>query len=269
MAPGGFHALIWRMDRAVASNPAAQVDLDLARSLRRFSREAGKDDAAADEAYLNIQSAIDDLQRRKLRDRRQRLAKKKAGPRQDDTADNLARLVRLKSYELRIGQPRRSKDKAQQLVIRDFPLDEQARRVIWNESDLRPAEKRAREIIRGAQRNAKKNPIESDAIALADAVIAEWFTPATRSRGRPAGTRIPLAQQTIQHDPKLTSVIEVIEAILPIIEQIAGPKISSSPRSIMIRTVAAAVRSAALTCPLELAASAVQKLRRLGGAAKR
>src|SRR5258708_14028745 len=119
MAPGGFHALIWRMDRAVASNPAAQVDLDLARSLRRFSREAGKDDAAADEAYLNIQSAIDDLQRRKLRDRRQRLAKKKAGPRQDDTADNLPRLVQLKPYDLGIGQAQPRSEQLQHLEVLD------------------------------------------------------------------------------------------------------------------------------------------------------
>jgi hypothetical protein len=64
---------------------------------------------------------------------------------------------------------------------------------------------------------------------------------------------------------KLASVAEVIEALLPIIERLAGRKASSYPASAVIEVVASAVRSAAtLDCTSDLAADAVKALRRAG-----
>jgi hypothetical protein len=109
-------------------------------------------------------------------------------------------------------------------------------------SDLTPVERRAVEIVRGAQRKAKKNFAEKEAVRLADAVLADW-PPPKRSAGRPAGRSI------IVVDPETMnlklSVREIIEAVLPIIEELAGPNSSSAPDSAMIAAVVAVVNVAA------------------------
>jgi hypothetical protein len=249
-----FRDLVWRLERATASNPPTRAHLQLARSLRRLAVEVGKDTAAADDAYHDVQSAIADLQSRKLRDLRRRLARSR---RQGETDEaTAARLVRAKAYELGIGRMRCSQHEAERRALADFPFDdkENPRRVMWDVSQLRPAERRAFEIIRGAQRKARKSRIESNAITLADAVIADWKPRPTRARGRPAGSRIALNRKTLA----LTAVAEVIEVVLPVIDQFASGAASSL---LAVKTVIAAIKSAGLTCSLESAARAIHKRR--------
>jgi hypothetical protein len=238
-----------------------EADRALLEWLRSLSAEAGQPDSgrAADLAYYEIHNAIDKLINQKLRAERKRARKVIT---QHGTEDQYVRLVRIKAYELGIGQPRRSRQEAERLALQDFKLNERERRVIWKETDFRPVERRAIAILNGAPRIAKKNFQENDAIRIADAVIAEWFRPRGRL-GRPVGSRIALARRAID-DPKLASVTEAIEAVLPIIKRLAGPEISSSPRSTMIKAVAAAVESAGLTCTSSLAASIVRVLHRGG-----
>jgi hypothetical protein len=237
------------------------VDRDLLKLLRSLSAEAGQPDSgnAAVLAYYRIHREIRALIGRKLRDERRRAHDEKTKAmmrKQRGTKDWQVLLVRIKAYEFGIGRPRQSREQAQQLALQNFKIDEGERRVIWKESDLSLVEQRALDILNGAQRVAKKNFLERRAITLADAVIAERFSPRGK-QGRPAG-KMKLVRKAMD-DPKLPSVAEVIKAILPIIEQLAGPKASSSPRSTMVEAVACAVRSAAnLNCTLDLAASVVR-----------
>jgi hypothetical protein len=239
-------------------------DRDLLELLRLLSAEAGQPDSGeAVLAYYRIRREIGALKGRKLRD--ERLAQhdkvaKGIRQRQRGTEDWHVVLVRTEAYELGIGQRRRGQEEATQLARRHF-VDEQARRVVRKKADLRPVERRAVAILGGAPRNAKKSVLEKRAITLADAVIAEWFSPRGK-RGRPAGSK----RKLVGKNRKLPSVAEVIKAILPIIEQLAGPKASSSPKSTMIKAIASAVESSAdLKCTVELAADAVRKRRPTSG----
>jgi hypothetical protein len=243
---------------------------DLLKLLRLLSAEAGQPDSgkAAVLAYYKVHREIRELISRKLRAERRRAHHEKTKAimrRQRGAKDWQVRLVRTKAYEFGIGRPSKNREQAQQLALQDFKIDEGERRVIWKESDLSPVERRALAILNGAQRVAKKNFLERRAIQLADAVTEEWFRPQARP-GRRAGTKIRLARKTVADEPKLMSVAEVIETILPTIEQLAGPKASSSPRSTMIKAIASAVRSSTgLICTPDLAASVVRRLRRTSG----
>jgi hypothetical protein len=249
-----FLDLVWRLERATASNRASQVHLELARSLRHLAGEFGKDNAAADEAYHAIQSAVTKLEGEKLRHVRGRLAKPRGKSEKADHTtvfSRTARLVRAKAYQLGIGQKRYGQHEAERLASRDFPLDIARRRAIWDPCKLRPVERRATDIIMGAPRKARKSSIESDAIALADAVIADWKPSPKRAPGRPAKSRSAM---------KRPAVAEVIEAVLPIIDQLAGKPSSAS----VINSVCAAVASAGLACSSESVKSTMTDLRRRG-----
>jgi hypothetical protein len=266
--------------------------LALLAALRGLSREVGKTDAAADVTFHEIRWAIEGLQNRILREskmhgrveylnrnetanqRKERVAKGKRLTQElakskelaARPTDFIARLVRIASYQLgKFGQPRLGKQKAQDRALaEDFPLVEEERRVN-RKSDLRPAESRAIEIIQGEKPKAKKNPIERTAIQLARAVIADFSR--KKESGRPAGRPdIIFDVENFQHNLKLT-VIEVIEVVLPKIEDLAGSKNSSAPGSMMIAAVAGAVRSGGLECDLGLAAEYVRRLRRRRSAA--
>jgi hypothetical protein len=133
---------------------------------------------------------------------------------------------------------------------------------VWKKADLKPIELRAVAILGGAPRNAKKSDLEKKAITLANAVIAEWFSPRGK-QGRPAGSKIKLARKTVADRPKLTSVAEVIETVWPTIEELAGPKASSSAKSTMVKAIVSAVQVLGdLKCTLDLAANVVRHLRR-------
>ena len=254
-----FNNLVWRLERAAESNPASRVHLQLALSLRQLAAVIGKDTDAADEAYHDIQRAIEDLQSRKLRDLRRRLLMGRRTGEMDAATASL--LVRAKAYELGLGQLRCRQHEAERRALQDFPLDEERRRVIRDISRLRPAERRAVEIIGGAPRKARKNPIERDAIILADAVIADWKPRPTRKPGRPAGSRIALNPKTMA----LPAVAEIIEVVLPVIDQFAGPSNSSSA----IKAVSAAIKAAGLRSSPELVARTMKRQRRNGSAVTR
>ena len=249
------------------SKSLTRADRDHLNLLRLLSAEARQPNGgnAAVLAYFEVHYEIEALIDRKNRTERQRTRHHKVvKPWRHWTDDQRVRLVHIKAYELGIGHPRRSRQEAEWLALQDFKLNERQRRVMWEKGDLSPVELRAMTILNGASRNAKKNFREKRAIRLADGVIAEWCRPRRRP-GRPAGSKIKLARKTID-DPKLASVAEVIEAILPIIEQLAGSRISSSPGSTMIKAGASAVRSSAnLTCTPSLAASIVRALHRTAG----
>jgi hypothetical protein len=246
-----------------------EANRDLLKLLRSLSSEAGQPDSgsAAVLAYYKINREIVELTSRRLRDERSRAHHEKTKTmmrRQRGTKDWQVLLLRIKAYELGIGQPRQSQDQARQLAVQDFKIDEEGRRVIWEESELSQVERRALAILNGAQRVAKKNLLEQRAITLADAVIVERFS-AHGKPGRPAGSKIKLARNA-RDNPRLPSVAEVIATILPTIEQLAGPKASSSPRSTMIKAIASGVQSSTgLICTPDLAASVVRKLRRTSG----
>jgi hypothetical protein len=247
-----------------------EANRDLLKLLRSLSAGAGQPDSgkAAALAYYKVHREIQELISRKLRAERRRAHGKKTKAilrRQHGTKGWQVLLLRIKAYEFGIGRPRQSRDQAQQLALQDFKIDEEERRVIWKERDLSPVERRALAILNRAQRAAKKSILEQRAIKLADAVTEEWFRPQARP-GRPAGAKIRLARRTVADKPKLPSVAEVIKTILPTIEQLAGPKASSSPKSTMIKAIASAVRSSTdLECPPDFAASVVRRVRRTSG----
>jgi hypothetical protein len=224
-------------------------DLALLKALRRLAAAAGKTNADDDLAYYEIQIAIENLRHRFLREDRIRQAAKAMAsappPSSSPTSAPLVtiqRLVRIKAHELGIVDRRSKTQHAawRATLKRDFPLDE-AKREVRQNNDQTPVEKRAVEIVRGAQRKAKKNFVEKEAVRLADAVLADWPPPA-RKRGRPTG------RGTIVVDPETKdlklSAREIIEAVLPIIEGLAGPNSSSAPDSAMIAAVVAVVRAA-------------------------
>jgi hypothetical protein len=224
-------------------------DLALLKAVRRLAAAAGKTNVDGDLAYYEIQIAIENLRHRFLRKDRIRQAAKAMEsappPSSSPTSAPLVtiqRLVRIKAHELGIVDRRSKTQHAawRATLKRDFPLDK-AKREVRQNNDQTPVEKRAVEIVRGAQRKAKKNFVEKEAVRLADAVLADWPPPA-RSRGRPTG------RGTIVVDPETKdlklSAREIIEAVLPIIEGLAGPNSSSAPDSAMIAAVVAVVRAA-------------------------
>jgi hypothetical protein len=216
----------------------------------RLAAAANKNNTDADLAYYKIQMVIENLQYRFLREdriRRPAKARKSASPSSSSPTSaplvTIQRLVRIKAYELGIVDRRSKTQHAAWLATldRDFPLKEAKQEVLQN-SDLTPVESRAVEIVRGAQRKAKKNFAEKDAVRLADAVLSDW-PPPKRSAGRPEGRGI------IVVDPETMNLKlsepEIIEVVLPIVEELAGPHSSSAPDSAMIAAVVAVVNSVA------------------------
>jgi hypothetical protein len=264
-------------------------DLALLRALRHAAA-AGKTNADADDAFDSIRRAIENLEHRILRDskrrghvvyinraeeeqkecvnrveteqeQRERMANEQRAAAQELLY--IALLVRIAAYRQgKLGGARLSEQEAIRRAEEDFPFDEGKGEIIEN-SDRRPAEIRAIEIIQGSKVKAKKNPIEMAAIELTKAAI-ERKNEVKRKGGRRAGRRdnIVFDAKNFEHDLKLT-VIEVIEAVLPFIEQLA-PNSSSKPDSLMIAAVCKAVRSAGLKCEPELATDMVRKLRSRG-----
>jgi hypothetical protein len=116
----------------------------------------------------------------------------------------LGYLIRFTNNQLKIGQ-----------------RDEAA--AIKNISQLDVVERRAFDILKGARRKPRKNPIERRAIQLAAATKEKLFAP--RRAGRPEGkwTRKPDTQARSFEalKPQLT-LTDVVSIAAPIIEQFAG-----------------------------------------------
>jgi hypothetical protein len=249
------------LESQLAKDPKLAKHLALLRALRHLAAVAGKTNADADAAYHEVQWAIESLEGRILREskiqgrvdyrrddetpeeRKERVAKEERLAEEKLLAARpwhiAARLVRIKSYELGIGHPRRSKQKALDRSLKELSLDNDKK---LGPADLSPTETRAVELVRGAKATAKKNLIEKQAIAIANAVKVDFSR--KRKSGRPAGRRrnIIFDQTNFKHQLRLTAT-EVIEAVLPIIEELAGPENSSAPGSAMIAAVVAVVQT--------------------------
>jgi hypothetical protein len=232
-------------------------------TLRQLAVEADHEDAseAAACAYLAVQDEIDRLRDDKVREQRQRQRRPKERAarkkRMKPSPEWVLRLVRQKAHELGIGHMRASRHQALSRMIAEMPIDEVERRVMVREPPS-PIEQRAVDIVCGAPMKAKKNRIESKAIKLAKAVKAdEWFAEPQRPTGRPKGSRIGIMKRD-----HLPSVSEVIAAVSPIIQELAGAAASTARGSAMITAIVVSVQAAGLGCPPGLAAELVRRLRR-------
>jgi len=106
-------------------------------------------------------------------------------------------------------------------------------------ADLNPVEKLAVELLCGRKRKPRKNSLEKRAEQLAKAVQRDWFSPIKRI-GRHPGTdsRKGIAIEGNWYDVPL-SASEVIDAAMPVIDELAGNKISA------LRALVAAVHTIA------------------------
>jgi hypothetical protein len=107
---------------------------------------------------------------------------------------------------------------------------------------LRPVERRAVQILRGARLKSKKNFLEERAEELANAVKRDWFS-ANKGPGRPRGASSCKRIEIRDHSYQVPlSVTEVIAAVMPSIEDLAG---ASNERCIpVLRALVAAVQIA-------------------------
>jgi hypothetical protein len=105
-------------------------------------------------------------------------------------------------------------------------------------ADLNPVEKLAVELLCGRKRKPRKNSLEKRAEQLAKAVQRDWFSPIKRI-GRHPGTdsRKGIAESNWYDVP--LSASEVIDAAMPVIDELAGNKISG------LRALVAAVHTIA------------------------
>jgi hypothetical protein len=92
-------------------------------------------------------------------------------------------------------------------------------------ADLNPVQKLAVELLCGRKRKPRKNSLEKRAEQLAKAVQRDWFSPNKRI-GRHPGTdsRKGIAEGNWYDVP--LSASEVIDAAMPVIDELAGNKIS-------------------------------------------
>jgi hypothetical protein len=126
----------------------------------------------------------------------------------------LGYLIRLTNNQLKISQRR---GPGSRTGAREEAAD------IKNISQLDVVERRALDILKGARRKPRKNPIEKRAIQLADAIKEKLFAP--RRAGRPKGkwTRKPGAKAGSFEalKPRLT-LTDLVSIAAPIIEEFAS-----------------------------------------------
>jgi hypothetical protein len=177
-------------------------------------------------------------------------------------------LVRLKHNEQAVGKLRGTKRFDREAGSKN------ASEVTFEQ--LSPVERRAVRLLCGAKRKPKKNAIETTAIALANAVRADWFA-TTRGKGRPKGTssqKIKLVD--LQYKVPL-SIAEVVAIVKPLIEEFAGteasvsdagPEVVSEIKSPTFAALVAAVRIVLPYCPSESILSITAREKRKARAAK-
>jgi hypothetical protein len=220
----------------LAKDPLLAKHLRLLQALRGLAVAAGKTNIEADAAYHDVQFAIDDLKGRAIREshKAERAAKVAEKEKEETRLRHrpwriVARLVRAKRYQLGIGGRRRASEpnaverSLDELKLKRHPDDPDIK---ISPEDLSVVEVRAVELARGKQANARKNQIEVQAIEIAAAVDAD-LTSKSKARGHDIGLRLR----------------DVIEAVLPPIEDLAGPANSTAPGSAMIAAVLAAVKA--------------------------
>lgn len=122
-------------------------------------------------------------------------------------------------------------------------------------ADLNPVEKLAVELLCGRKRKPRKNSLEKRAEQLANAVQRGWFSPNKRI-GRHPGTDSckGIAIEGNWYDVPL-SASEVIDAAMPVIDELAGNKISG------LRALVAAVHTIASSTSLESIARMATRIR--------
>jgi hypothetical protein len=194
-------------------------DAKLLRTLTEIARRRGFDDPAecANATERKILRAIqrkmtDKLNNwhyQKFKEQRNKAASKEHIQSEEYTRW-LAYLVRLESNK-------------RKRLDRDDAIEDATSTTV---ADLNPVEKRAVELLSGRKRKPRKNYLEMRADQLASAVQREWFSPFKRA-GRPRGTdsskRIII--KDCSYDVPL-SASEVIDAVMPAIDELAGNKIS-------------------------------------------
>ena len=121
-------------------------------------------------------------------------------------------------------------------------------------ADLNPVEKLAVELLCGRKRKPRKNSLEKRAEQLAKAVQHDWFSPIKRI-GRHPGTdsRKGIAEGNWYDVP--LSASEVIDAAMPVIDELAGNKISG------LRALVAAVHTIAPSTSPESIARMATRIR--------
>jgi len=119
---------------------------------------------------------------------------------------------------------------------------------------LNPVEKLAVELLCGRKRKPRKNSLEKRAEQLAKAVQHDWFSPIKRI-GRHPGTdsRKGIAEGNWYDVP--LSASEVIDAAMPVIDELAGNKISG------LRALVAAVHTIAPSTSPESIARMATRIR--------
>ena len=119
-------------------------------------------------------------------------------------------------------------------------------------ADLNPVQKLAVELLCGRKRKPRKNSLEKRAEQLAKAVQRDWFSPIKRI-GRHPGTdsRKGIAEGNWYDVP--LSASEVIDAAMPVIDELAGNKISG-----LRALVAAVLTIASGTSPESIARMATR-----------
>jgi len=148
------------------------------RDLERVLRTIAKDRKSPD-PELQAQAIRRKLVRRIDHDRSSQARWLHYGYFVDENSDlRFCHLIRLTNNQLKISQRRGSRS-------RTAAREEAA--AIKNISQLDVVERRAFDILRGARRKPRKNPIEKRAIQLADATKEKLFAP--RRAGRPKGKR--------------------------------------------------------------------------------
>jgi hypothetical protein len=122
-------------------------------------------------------------------------------------------------------------------------------------ADLNTVEKRAVEFLCRRKRKPRKNYVETRAEQLAKAVQREWFSPIKRA-GRPQGTdsRKGIAIEGDWYNVPLL-VSEVIEAVMPAIDELTGNKISG------LQALEAAVHTIAPGAPPDSVARMATRIR--------
>jgi len=119
-----------------------------------------------------------------------------------------------------------------------------------------PVLRRAVQLLVGAKPKPKKNPIELQALAIADAIRNDWVGPA-RYAGRPKGTfSHKIKFENMEYQVPL-SVPEVISVVRPVIEELTGTELTASAKTLEV--LLAAVKTIPLRCTLDSMARLVAR----------
>jgi hypothetical protein len=127
------------------------------------------------------------------------------------------------------------KDKlAQAVFLQSQPLEKrgqidsgQLKQISYG--DLRPAQKRAVDLIAGAKPKAKKNPIETEAVKISSS-IKQYLNEAAKHLGRPEGSRtsrVRAPESEVEPYMITLSLSDICDAVVPLIEKATGVRLTA------------------------------------------